>query len=209
MKKLLTSKIKAGNEVKAVREVVKNYKTQKQDEYDDTAEILKPSIEVQKKVKKTIDAKQDELIKEIKENKETIDRKQDEVIKQLKDNQNELIKSVDVLSEIMSQQGSQPGIHSWLSGLPSQFDPLDMIPEVGEERGEEGGEEGEVYDTYLGPESSEEVKPSTSEKKPLKENPFTISEEQIIKKYGFDPTLENIRNESSIKKKLYLQQQAK
>ena len=69
MKKLLTSKIKAGNEVKAVREDVKNYKTQKQDEYDDTAEILKPSIEVQKKDKKTIDVKQDELIKEIQENK--------------------------------------------------------------------------------------------------------------------------------------------
>ena len=48
MKKLLTSGIEAGNKVKAVREVVKTYNRQKQDMYDDTAEILKPSIDVQK-----------------------------------------------------------------------------------------------------------------------------------------------------------------
>ena len=53
MKKLLTSGIEAGNKVKAVREVVKTYNRQKQDMYDDTAEILKPSIDVQK-VKKTL-----------------------------------------------------------------------------------------------------------------------------------------------------------
>ena len=54
MKKLLTSGIEAGNKVKAVREVVKTYKTQKQDMYDDTKEILKPSIDAQESVKKVL-----------------------------------------------------------------------------------------------------------------------------------------------------------
>ena len=54
MKKLLSSGIEAGNKLKAVREVIKSYKTQKQDMYDDTAEILKPSIEAQGKVKKKL-----------------------------------------------------------------------------------------------------------------------------------------------------------
>ena len=120
VKKLLKSGIEAGNKVKAVREVVKTYKTQKQDMYDDTAEILKPSIEVQKKVKKTID------------------EKQDEVIKQLKDNQVNLIQSVDALSDAMSEQGSVSGMHSWVDDLPSDFNPLDII---GEEDGEEDEEE--------------------------------------------------------------------
>ena len=70
MKRLISSEVKAGNEKKAVREVVKNYETRKQDMYDETAEILKPSIDVQKEVKKTIDEKQDELIDQMKENQE-------------------------------------------------------------------------------------------------------------------------------------------
>ena len=98
MKKLLTSRIEAGNKVKKVREAIKEYKTQKQDMYDDTSEILKPSIKVQEEVKKTIDEKQNKLIEKLQENEETVDKKQDEVIKQLKENQVELIKSVDVLS---------------------------------------------------------------------------------------------------------------
>jgi len=65
MKKLLKSGIEAGNMVKEVREVVRTYNTQKQDMYDDTAEILKPSIDAQKSVKKSIDKKQDEVIKEL------------------------------------------------------------------------------------------------------------------------------------------------
>ena len=72
MKKLLTSGIEAGNKVKEVREVIKTYNTQKQDMYDDTAEILKPSIEVQKEVKKTIDEKQDKLIEQMKKNQQAI-----------------------------------------------------------------------------------------------------------------------------------------
>ena len=58
MKKLLSSGIKAGNKVKAVREVIKTYKTQKQDMYDDTAEILKPSLDIQKEIKEQTDKTQ-------------------------------------------------------------------------------------------------------------------------------------------------------
>ena len=49
--------------------------------YDDTAEILKPSIDAQKEVKKTIDDKQDE------------------VIEQLQGNQKALTEGVDKISE--------------------------------------------------------------------------------------------------------------
>ena len=72
MKKLLTSGIKAGNEVKAVREVVKTYNRQKQDMYDDTSEILKPSIDAQKSVKESIDKKQDKVIEQLQENQKAI-----------------------------------------------------------------------------------------------------------------------------------------
>ena len=183
MKKLLSSGIEAENQVKAVREVIKTFKTQKQDMYDDTAEILKPSIEVQKKVKETIDEKQNKLIKKLQENKETVDRKQDEVIQQLKDNQVDLSKSIDTLSDIMSQQGSVSGVKSWLQDLPSDFDPLDIIGE--EEEGEE--------------EEGEEEEPKSL---------LNSGETEIIKKYGFDPTLQNIPEESEVKKK-YLEHQVK
>ena len=68
MKKLLSSGIEAGDKVKEVREVIKTYKTQKQDMYDDTAEIFKPSIDVQK----SVDEKQDKIIEELKRNQEKI-----------------------------------------------------------------------------------------------------------------------------------------
>ena len=72
MKKLLSSGIEAGNKVKEVREVIKTYKTQKQDMYDDTAEILKPSLDIQKEIKEKTDKKQDEIIKQLKENQEKL-----------------------------------------------------------------------------------------------------------------------------------------
>ena len=72
MKKLLSSGIEAGNKVKEVREVIKTYKTQKQDMYDDTAEILKPSLDIQKEMKKTTDEKQDKIIKQLQENQKAI-----------------------------------------------------------------------------------------------------------------------------------------
>lgn len=179
MKKLLSSGIEAGNKVKEVREVIKSYKTQKQDMYDDTAEIFKPSIEIQKKVKETIDEKQNKLIKKLQENKETVDRKQDEVIRQLQENQIEFNNSIsnmsETMSDIMSQQGSVSGVKSWLSDLPSEVTPMDIIEE--EDSDEEGVEEVEKPRSLLDPGATE-----------------------IIKKYGFDPTLQNIPSENELKK---------
>ena len=80
MKKLLTSGIEAGNRVKAVRKVIKTYKTQKQDLYDDTAEILKPSIEAQKEVKKSIDDQQDKLIEQLQKNQKAITQGMDNIL---------------------------------------------------------------------------------------------------------------------------------
>lgn len=179
MKKLLSSGIEAGNKVKEVREGIKSYKTQKQDMYDDTAEILKPSIEIQKKVKETIDEKQNKLIKKLQENKETVDRKQDEVIRQLQENKIEFNNSIsnmsETMSDIISQQGSVSGVKSWLSDLPSEVTPMDIIEE--EDSDEEGVEEVEKPKSLLDPGATE-----------------------IIKKYGFDPTLQNIPSENELKK---------
>ena len=72
MKKPLSSGIEAGNKVKAVREVIKTYKTQKQDMYDDTAEILKPSLDIQKEMKKKTDEKQDKMIEQLQENQKAL-----------------------------------------------------------------------------------------------------------------------------------------
>ena len=72
MKKLLESGIEAGNKVKAVREVIKTYDTRKQDMYDNTSEILKPSLDIQKEMKKTTDEKQDKIIKQLQENQKAI-----------------------------------------------------------------------------------------------------------------------------------------
>ena len=182
IQKLINNKIEAGNKVKEVRKAIKTYKTQKQDMYDDTAEILKPSIKVQKELKNTIDEKQNKLIEKLQENKETVDKKQDEVIKQLKENQVELIKSVDVLSDIMSKQGSESGVKRWVDDLPSDFDPLDVI-------GEEDEDEDEV-----------EVEPKEKPKEEPK-SLFNDSDTEIIKKYGFDPTLKNLPTDEEIKKK--------
>ena len=72
IKKLLSSGIEAGKKVKAVREVIKTYNTRKQDMYDDTSEILKPSLDFQKEMGKQTDKKQDEIIKQLKENQEKL-----------------------------------------------------------------------------------------------------------------------------------------
>ena len=68
MKKLLTSGIEAGNKVKEVREVIKTYNTQKQDMYDDTAEILKS----RKKSRKQLMKKQDKIIEQLQENQKAL-----------------------------------------------------------------------------------------------------------------------------------------
>ena len=181
IQKLINNKIEAGNKVKEVRKAIKTYKTQKQDMYDDTTEILKPSIKVQKELKNTIDEKQNKLIEKLQENKETVDKKQDEVIEQLRENQVELIRSVDVLSDIMSKQGSVSGVKKWVDDLSSDFDPLDAI-------GEEDVDEVEVE-----PKEKPEEEPKSL---------FNAVDKEIIKKYGLDPTLKNIPTKQEIKNKI-------
>ena len=88
-----------------------------------------------------------------------------------------MIKSVDVLSDIMSKQGSESGVKRWVDDLPSDFDPLDVI-------GEEDEDEDKV-------EPKEEPK-----------SLFDVSDTEIIKKYGFDPTLKNLPTDEEMKKKL-------
>ena len=104
-------------------------------------------------------------------------------IKQLKENQVELIKSVDVLSDIMSKQGSESGVKRWLDDLPSDFDPLHVI-----------GEEDEDED-------EDEVEPKEKPKEEPK-SLFNAGDTEIIKKYGFDPTLENLPTNEEIKKQM-------
>ena len=93
-----------------------------------------------------------------------------------------MIKSVDVLSDIMSKQGSEFGVKRWVDDLPSDFDPLDVI-------GEEDEDEDEV-----------EVEPKEKPKEEPK-SLFNDSDTEIIKKYGFDPTLKNLPTDEEIKKK--------
>ena len=80
MKKLLSGGIEAGNRVKAVREVIKTYNKRKQDMYDDTAEILKPSLDIQKDVKKSIDDKQDKLIEQLQKNQKALTEGMDNIL---------------------------------------------------------------------------------------------------------------------------------
>ena len=80
MKKLLESGIEAGNKVKAVREVIKTYDTRKQDMYDNTSEILKPSLDIQKEMKKTTDEKQDKIIKQLQENQKALTKGLEDIV---------------------------------------------------------------------------------------------------------------------------------
>ena len=182
MGKLLTSKIKAGKKIEEVHEILKDYEERKQDMSIGTAEFFKPSIDVQKSVKKTIDNKQDELITQLAINDEIANIKQNEIIKkqekaikQLKDNQEELTQSIDTLSDIMSKQGSEYGVQKRIDDLSSDLEPIDIIRE----------------------EDVEE-----EEAKPLK-TLFDKSDTEIIKKYGFDPSLSTIPDNEDINKILH------
>ena len=141
IQKLINNKIEAGNKVKEVRKVIKTYKTQKQDMYDDTAEILKPSIDVQKEVK------------------QTIDEKQDKIIEKLDENQKKIVEAIELEpTKAITFEGEK---------LPK----LDWIPYEDEDEGkdeavDEDEDEGKDEDEDEDEAEDEEVKPSTSEKKP-------------------------------------------
>ena len=122
MKKLLTSGIEAGNKVKEAREVIKTYNTQKQDMYDDTAEILKPSIEVQKEVKKTIDEKQDKIIKQLQENQKALT---DEIGNIVEANQRAIMFEEELPKAI--EGPSEPGIKPLTLDIDNNFNKTDKI----------------------------------------------------------------------------------
>ena len=143
MKRLLSSGIEAGSKVKAVREVIKTYNTRKQDMYDDTSEILKPSIDVQKSVKKSID-----------ETKNTIDEKQSKIIDQLLENQGEIIESIDYMPK-------KRIMYNCLKSLEHKDEDED------EDEDEDDDEDEEIIKEIIkeDEDEDEEDKPSTSKKK--------------------------------------------
>ena len=110
-----------------IRKEIKDYRDGREDRQFENKELFKPIITSQKEVK------------------ETIDKKQDKLIEQLQENQQELIQSVDVLSDIMSKHGSTGGVERWLSDLPSKFDPLDTIEEDSDGKEDTDDEEGDIF----------------------------------------------------------------
>ena len=104
--------------------------------------------------------------------RKTIDEKQDKLIDMLQQNQEAITNSLDTLSEDVSTQGLLPGVSRWVSSLPSSYDQLE---DIGEEDGEKPDE-----------------KPTPKV--------FTNDEEEVIKKYGYDPTLQTLPKEENIRK---------
>ena len=145
-----------------IRKQIKDTLDEKQSRQFERKELFKPVITSQKKVKETIDTKQDELIEKLNEKQE------------------KLIKAVDMLNETMSSSGSQSGVKSWLSGLQSEIEPLDILTEDEDE------------------DEDEEV----PKKEVMVENIFNQGEKNILRKYGLDPDLKNIPNEKEIRSKI-------
>ena len=172
IKRLLNKKIEAGNKIRDVRRDIKTPETLKQDYKSDTLERIEPYTKQKEEFRKETK----------KEAKKEADERQDKLIEKLKEKQVELSNSIDALSEIMSRQGSVSGVKKWIDDLPSDFDPLDIIREEGEE-GEEK-EEGEYQ-----------------AKKP--KSLFNPGDTEIIKKYCFDPSLNKVPDNEEIQKRLY------
>ena len=70
--KLSNSKITAGRKTRDVRNMLKQYKEEKQDAYEGVSELYKPLIDTQESVKKSIDDKQDQLINQLQNNQKAI-----------------------------------------------------------------------------------------------------------------------------------------
>ena len=75
----------------------------------------------------------------------------------------------------MSKQGSVSGVQRWVEDLPSDFEPLDTI----EEEDEDGVEP--------------EEQPKSS---------FSAYDTEIIKKYGFDPSMKNLPTNQELRAKM-------
>ena len=70
--KLSNSKITAGRKTRDIRNVLKQFKEEKQDAYEGVSELYKPIIDVQENLKDSIDQKQDQLIEQLQKNQKAI-----------------------------------------------------------------------------------------------------------------------------------------
>ena len=157
MKKLLNSKIEVGKKVNEVREVVKNYNKEKQDMYDYTEKLFKPSIKAQKDIKKAIDDKQDELINQIQINDELANMKQNQVIAKLQQNNN---KQDEIITNIQeNQKALTKGLSDLIEPYQREIIFRDELPKIIEDK---GSDEDLIQ---LGDDKADEVEPSTSKKK--------------------------------------------
>ena len=149
MKKLLKSKIEVGKKVNEVREVVKNYNKEKQDMYDYTEKLFKPSIKAQKNIKKAIDDKQDELINQIQINDELANMKQNQVIAKLQQNNN---KQDEIITNIQeNQKALTKGLYDLIEPYQREIIFRDELPKMIEDKGSD--------------DEADKVEPSTSKMK--------------------------------------------
>ena len=166
MKKLLNSKIEVGKKVNEVREVVKNYNKEKQDMYDYTEKLFKPSIKAQKNIKKAIDDKQDELINQIQINDELANMKQNQVMAKLQRNNN---KQDEIITNIQeNQKALKKGFSDLIEPYQREIIFRDELPRMIEDKGSDedliqlGDDEDLIQ---LGDDKADEVEASTSKKK--------------------------------------------
>ena len=166
MKKLLNSKIEVGKKVNEVREVVKNYNKEKQDMYDYTEKLFKPSIKAQKNIKKAIDDKQDELINQIQINDELANMKQNQVIAKLQQNNNRQDEIITNIQE--NQKALKKGFSDLIEPYQREIIFRDELPKMIEDKGSDedliqlGDDEDLIQ---LGDDKADEVEASTSKKK--------------------------------------------
>ena len=166
MKKLLNSKIEVGKKVNEVREVVKNYNKEKQDMYDYTEKLFKPSIKAQKNIKKAIDDKQDELINQIQINDELANMKQNQVIAKLQQNNNRQDEIITNIQE--NQKALKKGFSDLIEPYQREIIFRDELPRMIEDKGSDedliqlGDDEDLIQ---LGDDKADEVEASTSKKK--------------------------------------------
>ena len=166
MKKLLNSKIEVGKKVNEVREVVKNYNKEKQDMYDYTEKLFKPSIKAQKNIKKAIDDKQDELINQIQINDELANMKQNQVIAKLQQNNNRQDEIITNIQE--NQKALKKGFSDLIEPYQREIIFRDELPRMIEDKGSDedliqlGDDEDLIQ---LEDDKADEVEASTSKKK--------------------------------------------
>ena len=161
MKKLLNSKIEVGKKVNEVREVVKNYNKEKQDMYDYTEKLFKPSIKAQKDIKKAIDYKQDELINQIQINDELANMKQNQVIAKLQHNNNRQDEIIRNIQE--NQKALKKGFSDLIEPYQREIIFRDELPKMIEDKEEDKGSDEDLIE--LEDDKADEVEPSTSKKK--------------------------------------------